>query len=206
MAHCSWRHQGAKLRCRRCGFIRTHDSRGRDQRISAVSENFQWIDWRIRSSLLACIGFSGMINVHGSLLPRWRGASPIIYSVLNEDPVTGLTIMKIRPKHFDVGEVSRPEPLFERAMLLDLRKVLAQREVPVPPNVLMPELYTVMAKEGADLLTQCMQNLPECLRQAKPQSNENVSYGEWVNVWISRVSLSIFFLCKSSATCNRRHG
>lgn len=49
--------------------------------------------------------FSGMINVHGSLLPRWRGAAPIIYSVLNEDSVTGLTIMKIRPKHFDIGEV-----------------------------------------------------------------------------------------------------
>lgn len=49
--------------------------------------------------------FSGIINVHGSLLPRWRGASPIIYSVLNEDTVTGLTIMKIRPKHFDIGEV-----------------------------------------------------------------------------------------------------
>lgn len=46
-----------------------------------------------------------MINVHGSLLPRWRGASPIIYSVLNEDAVTGLTIMKLRPKHFDIGEV-----------------------------------------------------------------------------------------------------
>lgn len=49
--------------------------------------------------------FRGMINVHASLLPRWRGASPIIHSILNEDAVTGVSIMKIRPKHFDIGEV-----------------------------------------------------------------------------------------------------
>lgn len=47
-----------------------------------------------------------MINIHGSLLPRWRGASPIIYTILNEDSVAGVSLMRIQPKHFDVGEVS----------------------------------------------------------------------------------------------------
>ena len=46
-----------------------------------------------------------MINVHASLLPRWRGAAPIIYALLNGDNKTGVTIMKIRPHHFDIGEV-----------------------------------------------------------------------------------------------------
>lgn len=50
--------------------------------------------------------FRGMINIHGSLLPRWRGASPIIYTILNEDPVAGVSVMKIKPKQFDIGEVS----------------------------------------------------------------------------------------------------
>lgn len=49
--------------------------------------------------------YRGMINIHASLLPRWRGASPIIYTILNEDPTTGVSLIKIRPKHFDTGEV-----------------------------------------------------------------------------------------------------
>ncbi|KAJ8935887.1 hypothetical protein NQ314_012603 [Rhamnusium bicolor] len=48
---------------------------------------------------------NGMLNVHASLLPRWRGAAPIIYALANGDKETGITIMKIKPKHFDIGEV-----------------------------------------------------------------------------------------------------
>lgn len=47
--------------------------------------------------------FRGMINVHPSLLPRWRGAAPIIHTLLNGDEVTGVTLMKIKPDIFDVG-------------------------------------------------------------------------------------------------------
>lgn len=39
-----------------------------------------------------------MLNVHGSLLPKWRGASPITYSLKNGDTHTGVTIMNILPK------------------------------------------------------------------------------------------------------------
>ena len=39
-----------------------------------------------------------MLNIHGSLLPRWRGAAPVNYAVLNGDEVTGITIMRIKPK------------------------------------------------------------------------------------------------------------
>lgn len=40
----------------------------------------------------------GMLNVHGSLLPRWRGASPIAYSIMNGETHTGVTIMNVLPK------------------------------------------------------------------------------------------------------------
>lgn len=46
-----------------------------------------------------------MINVHASLLPRWRGAAPIIYAIMNGDKETGVSIMRIEPKRFDVGDV-----------------------------------------------------------------------------------------------------
>lgn len=39
-----------------------------------------------------------MLNVHGSLLPRWRGAAPIIHTLINGDSQTGVTVMKIMPK------------------------------------------------------------------------------------------------------------
>lgn len=44
-----------------------------------------------------------MVNVHPSLLPRWRGAAPIIHTLLHGDQVTGVTLMKIKPNVFDVG-------------------------------------------------------------------------------------------------------
>lgn len=50
---------------------------------------------------------SGMINVHASLLPRWRGAAPIIYAIMKGDKKTGVSIMKIEPHRFDIGAVSR---------------------------------------------------------------------------------------------------
>ncbi|KAL5016378.1 hypothetical protein ScPMuIL_005967 [Solemya velum] len=59
----------------------------------------------------------GILNVHPSLLPRWRGASPIIHTILSGDVVTGISLMEIRPKHFDIG------PL------------LMQKEIPVPNDV-----------------------------------------------------------------------
>lgn len=43
-----------------------------------------------------------MINVHASLLPRWRGAAPIFYTILNGDLTTGVTIMKIKPHKYAI--------------------------------------------------------------------------------------------------------
>lgn len=40
---------------------------------------------------------SGILNVHPSILPRWRGASPIIHTILNDDKETGISVMEIRP-------------------------------------------------------------------------------------------------------------
>lgn len=67
--------------------------------------------------------------------------------------------MKIKPHKFDIGEI------------------LAQKEVTIPKNVLMPELHKMLAKEGAQLLTDCVQNVPESLQNVKKQGDTNVTYG-----------------------------
>jgi len=42
----------------------------------------------------------GIINVHPSLLPRWRGSSPLIYTIASGDRIGGVSIMDIRPKQW----------------------------------------------------------------------------------------------------------
>ncbi|MBO7563221.1 MAG: methionyl-tRNA formyltransferase, partial [Clostridiales bacterium] len=75
----------------------------------------------------------GCINVHGSLLPKYRGAAPVQWSILNEDEKTGITIMKM-----DVG--------------MDTGDILTQREILIGKRVHTPELMDQLAHLGADLL------------------------------------------------------
>ncbi|KAK3864629.1 hypothetical protein Pcinc_029704 [Petrolisthes cinctipes] len=99
----------------------------------------------------------GIINVHLSLLPRWRGAAPIIHTILYQDCHTGITIMKIQPHRFDVGSV------------------LSQVVVPVAWNTKSGELTTHLAEMGAQELISVLHNLPEKLRCAVLQSDIGVT-------------------------------
>jgi methionyl-tRNA formyltransferase len=47
----------------------------------------------------------GTLNVHPSLLPKYRGSSPIQYSILNRDKSTGISIIDLNPDKFDAGKV-----------------------------------------------------------------------------------------------------
>ncbi|ESO89718.1 hypothetical protein LOTGIDRAFT_164740 [Lottia gigantea] len=89
----------------------------------------------------------GILNVHASLLPRWRGPAPIVHTILNNDKYTGVTIMKIKPKHFDTGEI------------------LLQKKIAVPEKVTYPYLHDVLAKEGASLLVDSLKDLPNLIKQ-----------------------------------------
>ena len=79
----------------------------------------------------------GCINVHASLLPRWRGASPIQAAILAGDSETGVTIMKL-----GVG--------------LDDGPILAQESSPIFPDDTAGSLSERLAKEGAVLLTRVL--------------------------------------------------
>lgn len=98
-----------------------------------------------------------MLNVHASLLPKYRGASPIIYAIKNHERITGVTIMKIHPRIFDVGDI------------------LAQREVAIAEEVLMPVLHDKLANTGAELLLECIQNLDNLV--PLKQNHDLASYG-----------------------------
>ncbi|XP_076984331.1 methionyl-tRNA formyltransferase, mitochondrial isoform X2 [Tamandua tetradactyla] len=100
----------------------------------------------------------GILNVHPSCLPRWRGPAPIIHTVLHGDTVTGVTIMQIRPKRFDVGPI------------------LKQETLPVPPKSTAKELEAVLSRLGATMLISVLKNLPESLNNGRQQPTEGATY------------------------------
>ncbi|CAG9795062.1 unnamed protein product [Diatraea saccharalis] len=111
----------------------------------------------------------GIINVHPSLLPRWRGAAPIIHTLLHGDQQTGVSLMRIKANVFDVGEI------------------ISQRKIAVSKDIKLPELTEQLSDIGADMLVECIRLLPDSLVKAQPQSNYGVTYARKINKSISEV-------------------
>ncbi|XP_049761236.1 methionyl-tRNA formyltransferase, mitochondrial isoform X1 [Elephas maximus indicus] len=127
----------------------------------------------------------GILNVHPSCLPRWRGPAPIIHTVLHGDTVTGVTIMQISPKRFDVGPI------------------LKQETVSVPPKSTTKELEAVLSRLGANMLISVLKNLPESLNSGRQQPTEGVTYAPKISTgtscikWEEQTSEQIFRLYRA---------
>ncbi len=94
----------------------------------------------------------GCINVHASLLPRWRGAAPIQAAILDGDETTGITIMRMDPG-------------------IDTGPLLIQRSLAIAPDDTAGSLSTILAQLGADLL---MEALPAYLSGERiPEAQDN---------------------------------
>jgi methionyl-tRNA formyltransferase len=98
----------------------------------------------------------GFLNVHASLLPRWRGASPIQGALLAGDVTTGVTIIKL-----DEG--------------LDTGPILGMRETPIGPQETAGELETRLATIGVDLLMEVMPAYLAGELKPQPQPDEGVT-------------------------------
>ena len=98
----------------------------------------------------------GCINVHASLLPKYRGAAPVQYSILNGDDVTGVTIMKM-----DAG--------------MDTGDILTQVEVPIDINDHTDTLMAKLADAGRDLLLDTIGDYTEGKITSIPQDADKVT-------------------------------
>lgn len=112
----------------------------------------------------------GILNVHPSLLPRWRGATPIVHTVLSGDRETGVSVISIQPKHFDTGPILKQTPM------------------PVPPNCSAFHLSSVLASKGADMLMETLAECPDILERGRLQADTGVSYAHKVNLSMSVVN------------------
>ena len=99
----------------------------------------------------------GCINVHASLLPRWRGAAPINAAVLAGDEETGVTIMKM-----DVG--------------LDTGPMLSMKRIRIKPDDTAGSLFEALSTLGADLLIETLPVYMDGKIEPEPQPEDGATY------------------------------
>jgi len=99
----------------------------------------------------------GMINIHASLLPKYRGAAPVHRAVLNGDKETGVTIMRV------VSE-------------LDAGPAFAVERIPIGPDDTTPEVERALAETGAKLAVRVVGQLAEGSAVEVPQNHAEATY------------------------------
>lgn len=99
----------------------------------------------------------GWINLHASLLPKYRGAAPINWAIVNGEMRTGVTTMRI-----DAG--------------MDTGDMLLQREIEIASNETAPELAARLSEVGAPLMLETLHGLAAGTIAPKPQNHAEASY------------------------------
>jgi methionyl-tRNA formyltransferase len=98
----------------------------------------------------------GTINVHASLLPRYRGAAPINWAIINGETETGVTTFLLRQE-------------------IDTGNILLQDRVPIGPTMTAGELYDVLKVKGATLLVNTLEGLGAGALESQPQPPQEES-------------------------------
>ncbi len=114
------------------------------------AEVFVVVAYRILPPDVFTIPPGGTINVHASLLPKYRGAAPINRAIMNGETETGITIIRIDAK-------------------VDTGNILMQETVPISALMDAGELHDILAERGAGLLIRVLENL----NQIQPQMQDD---------------------------------
>ena len=110
----------------------------------------------------------GCLNIHASLLPRWRGAAPIQRAILAGDEYTGVTLMQM-----DAG--------------LDTGPMLLQRRVAIGADVDSAALHATLAQVGAEALLETLDGLETGTLAAQPQPSSGVTYAAKIDKAEARI-------------------
>jgi len=104
----------------------------------------------------------GFINIHASLLPKWRGAAPIQRAIMNGDKKTGVSIMKIKEK-------------------LDSGPILMSKEIELDQNVTHGEMEKKLSLIGADLLIEGLKSVEDSTLKFIDQKHSNATYAKKID-------------------------
>tara|TARA_Y100000389_G_scaffold14486_1_gene12825 strand:+ start:2639 stop:3547 length:909 start_codon:yes stop_codon:yes gene_type:complete len=109
------------------------------------------------------------INVHASLLPKWRGAAPIQRAIMNCDTETGISIMKVVKK-------------------LDAGPVLMKSKIKITKEINYEELSYQMSKLGAKLILEALDLIKNNTAKFIPQNDEDASYAKKIEKIESKIN------------------
>ena len=104
----------------------------------------------------------GCLNIHASLLPRWRGAAPIHRAIMAGDPETGVTIMQM-----DAG--------------LDTGPMLMTNTTPITAYVTTPVLHDTLRDMGAKMIVAALDDLAAGTLSATPQPDKGATYAKKID-------------------------
>jgi len=98
------------------------------------------VAFRILPEILFLKAKKGAVNLHGSLLPKYRGAAPINWAIINGESETGITTFFLKKK-------------------VDTGNIINQEKIKISPSMTAGELHDIMAEKGADLLLKTIKQI-----------------------------------------------
>ena len=122
-------------------------------------------DWMLHLPRFGCI------NVHGSLLPKYRGAAPIQWALANGETETGVTTMKL-----DAG--------------LDTGDTLLMQRLPLGPDTTSPEVFPQLSRIGAEVLVETLEGLERGILAPVPQDGSQATLAPILTRDDGRLSLA----------------
>ena len=113
----------------------------------------------------------GSINIHVSLLPRWRGAAPIEHAILNGDSVTGVSIFQLEEK-------------------LDAGPIIASQEINISENISKEDLMIQLNTLGTSLLTKILPDFLDKKITLQKQDENKVTYAEKITPELRKINFN----------------
>jgi methionyl-tRNA formyltransferase len=114
----------------------------------------------------------GCINVHASLLPKYRGAAPIQYSIIDGEEETGITIM-----YMDAG--------------IDTGDIILQEKLPISPQETGGSLFDKLKVLGAGLLLEALRGIEDGTAVRTPQDNDGATYVKTISKEMGKLDFSM---------------
>ena len=127
---------------------------------------------QIISKIFLNIAKFGFINIHASLLPKWRGAAPIQRAIMNGDKKIGVSIMKIEEK-------------------LDSGPVLASKEIELGQNATHGEIEKTLSVMGANLLVENLKRLERGNSKFIGQVHSEATYAKKIDKGETKINWSL---------------
>ncbi len=129
-----------------------------------------------------------IVNVHGSLLPKYRGPAPIQWSIINGEKVTGVTIMKT-----ELG--------------LDCGEMYLKKEIEITPDDTSDSLFSKMAIVGGEAIVEFLDNAEYYITKGKPQNESEKTYypmltKEMAHIDFNTPSEKLVNLIRGQYSCN----